>query len=793
MKWLVLVGFCSFSLGAVEFGGLMGRVVDKSTRKPIFCANVVLRGTHTGCATDYKGYYSIRGIRPGIYRVVVSCIGYKTVEKKIEVRAGEVDTVDFELVSSAIQLDAVVVTATRTPRYIKDVPLRTEVITHKAIEDKGACNLYEALMGSPGIRVETQCSYCEFTMVRLQGLGADHTQVLIDGQPIYSGLASVYGLEQMPTVDIDQIEIVKGAGSALYGSNAIAGAINIITKRPSSEPKASLSLEFGSYNTNKYSLMASMSKNNVGLVLTAQKHTGDAVDRTGDGFKKGPDGISDRVKMRNEMIGFRLEGKELLKGDEFTISARTLSELRQGGELANYENPFTEGTERIITERYEGEISYVKRFGFKNSINLSIASAIHHRNATNDAFLCDYMATHNGELPPIDELYPYLACEKLLTGDLHYSQEIFSSHRLLFGVQYSFDKLNESGKYVIVDEADTNYGLVYTSESEKHAHGLGVYLQGEFSLSQVFEIVAGVRYDIHRSQDNFGGSSKVAPIERVELEYKEEVSNPRVALRYNLTPSLTLRTSVGTGFRVPYGFSEDLHLCSGSPRVNKPAGLRPERSVSYNFSVDYSGTRFSWSLNLFRTDLKDKIGFVDASPESKRLGYTYEWRNIDDAFTQGVESSCRMLILSNLVLDINFTYTDAQYLHERADWVEHHPEYARLSKYIPRVPKTTFGAKFEWNPTNWNAVVEANYQGKMYIDYCQDEDVSQPGSKIVETPTYWILNARLNRHLNKWLRVYLGAKNLLDYVQPERHTDDAAFIYAPLIGRIVYGGLEVNF
>ena len=107
-------------------------------------------------------------------------------------------------------------------------------MTSQAITKKNAQNLYEALEGVPGIRVEQQCQFCNFSEVRMQGLGAEHTQVLIDGEPIYSGLAGVYGLQQIGTNDIDRLEVVKGAGSALYGSSAVAGAINIISKEPTS-------------------------------------------------------------------------------------------------------------------------------------------------------------------------------------------------------------------------------------------------------------------------------------------------------------------------------------------------------------------------------------------------------------------------------------------------------------------------------------------------------------------------------------------------------------------------------
>jgi len=152
----------------------------------------------------------------------------KKVEEAKEEKAEKVKEEEL-----AFGLGKVVVTGTKTEKRLADVPVRTEIITAADIKAKGAVTLYEALEGMPGIRIEQQCSYCNFSIVRMQGLESGHLQVLIDGQPIFSGLAGVYGLQQVPTANIERIEVVKGAGSALYGSSAIAGAINIITKKPS--------------------------------------------------------------------------------------------------------------------------------------------------------------------------------------------------------------------------------------------------------------------------------------------------------------------------------------------------------------------------------------------------------------------------------------------------------------------------------------------------------------------------------------------------------------------------------
>ncbi len=786
---LIFVGvlIAILPIQAEEFGSIEGRVVDKASGEPLPDANVIIKGTLLGAAVGGDGSYSIPNVHIGSYQIIATMMGYRAVTKETEITYGERTHLDFELQESAIEMGGMVITGTRTPRYVKDVPVRTEVITARRIEERGVSNLYEALEGVPGIRIEQQCSYCNFSIVRMQGLESGHCQVLIDGQPIYSGLAGVYGLQQIPAGNIGRIEIVKGAASALYGSSAISGVINIVTKKPTVDQTLETSMSFGTYSTNEYSISASKRMGNLDAMLLAQKNTGNAIDENGDGN-------TDRVKTDNTSVSARINFYNLLGDDQLTFTGRTLGEERQGGELNTWENPFAAGAEHIGTTRYETGIGYKFGFGYSGEIGFNISYCLHKRSATNDAFLGDYMATHNDTVPSVNEMEPYLADEHLYVTDINYSHSV-GKHRLLGGIQYSYNDLYETGRYVIVDEADTNYGEPYTSESKKYAHDIGVYTQGEFSvISNILEVVTGIRYDIHRSKDDFGGSGKVAPQNRITLEYDENAISPRLAVMYRASSSLALRGSVGTGFRVPYGFSEDLHLCSGSPRVYKPAGLKPEKSISSNFGADYSAERYTANINLFRTNLKDKIGFADASEEARELGYTYEWENIDNAYTQGIELGSRILLGPEISLDLTLTYTDAQYEHEREDWIETHGgKYAAFSKYILRVPDVTGDIGIGYTPSNWNLTLSGDYTGRMYIDYCEEEDVEAENSYIKHTDPFWVVNTRVARSFPKGgITLFAGVKNLFDYIQPEKHPDDAAFMYAPYTGRIVYSGIEIK-
>lgn len=766
-----------------------------SESQPLVGANIIIKGTTIGTITNKDGYYHLKNLPRGNFILKASYIGYKSEEVEVKLRGHQKKQIDFDLKEDILHLEETVVTGTRTKHFIKDVPVRTEVITEKEIEDKNAGNLYEALEGTPGVRVEKQCQYCNFSMVRMQGLGAEHTQVLIDGQPIYSGLAAVYGLQQVGTVDMSQIEVVKGAGSALYGSSAVAGAINIITKEPSFSPSSKIDIQLGNYNTNKYDFSSSIrnDQGNIALNLFAQKQTGDAIDETGTGMNKNEvknkDGISDRVATDLTNAGFGLFFDDLfLNNDKLILKGKAIFETRRGGIVTDdyFKNPFTDATENITTKRYETQINYKKNIGIKSKLNFSLAYSNHNREATNDTYLNDYLSTHNDTVPDLRNLRPYLAEENLLTSTLTYNI-FFDNHSILLGFQGFYDKFEESGMYVVVDPESDYLGDSYKSLSNKSAKEFGAFLQDEWSINEKFMIVPGIRFDYHNSGEEYNSDRKVFDSAFPKTNFEKTSINPRLAIKYDISQNIILRANIGTGFRAPYGFSEDLHLCSGSPRVWKSSSLKPETSLSYNFSTDYYGEYFRISANIFRTDLKDKIGFVDADANVSALGYDYQWKNIDDAFVQGIELSFQVNPIKYLEIQIDAAYNQGEYKHAREDWIG--TQYESDSKYISRFPSTNGNLKIEYSPQDWSITFSGDFQGNMYIDYYSEDPNYE--SKIKKTDPFMIFNARVSKKLNNF-KLYAGVNNIFNYIQDERHLDDAAFMYAPVYGTMYYGGISVE-
>jgi len=775
-------------------GTLSGYVQDKKNEEMLQSVTIFVKGTAQGTSSRSDGTFVVKNIPEGKQTIVAQYIGYKPQEIDITIDAGKDNKIRFELEEDMFNLEQVVVTGTRTPHYVKNVPIRTEVVTSQSLRTKNAQNIFEALEAVPGLRVENQCQFCNFSMVRMQGLGAEHTQVQINGQPVYSGLASVYGLEQIGTGDVDRIEVVKGAGSALYGSSAVAGAINIITREPSAIPSISADIQFGNYGSNAYNISSSMrnDKGNIGLNVYAQKVDHGVIDETGEGDirqeVKQKDGVADRVESKLHNIGFSLYvDNPFFKDDKLILRGKGINEKRAGGIITDdyYKNPFTDGTENITTNRYEGEVNYIKPVGQRSELQFNTTYIDHNREATNDSFLGDYMDTHDGETPDVLDMRPYIAKENTWVSTLSFTSRL-ENHNLIFGVQYYTTNLNETGMYTVVDEASEYYGNAYKSIAHKHAREMGAYIQDEWNVSPRFTVVPGIRIDHHSSGEEYTSDRKVFDSDFPKTKFDETSVNPRLALKYQLTRHITLRANAGTGFRAPYGFSEDLHLCSGSPRVWKSSELKAETSRSANFSADYYGDHFQVSANLFYTFLKNKIDFADADDEVKKLGYTYQWENIDDAVVKGIEFMVMTNPLRNLNVGVDFALNSGKYNNNRGDWAE--TNYADISRYIPRFPSTTGSIKLEYSPRTWMFTLYGIYQGKMYIDYISE---TVENSKIKETEPYMTFNVRASKRFGLF-NLYAGAKNIFNYIQDEKHLDDAAFIYAPLYGALYYAGISVN-
>lgn len=361
---LLLVGFLflfsTLQVSATQYNpptdaNVYGHVVEAETQEHLAGISIRIEGTLIGTATDATGHYFIANLKPGRYTLVMSGIGYKQIEKEVTITAGKMTEVNFEAEEDIVNMDAVVVTADRGETIRRLAPTLVGVIDNRTFTRTSSHNLLQGLSFQPGLRVENNCQNCGFNQVRINGLDGKYTQILIDSRPIFSSLAGIYGLEQIPTSMVERIEVVRGGGSALYGSSSIGGIINIITKNPSgNSAMVSESLAFTGMRRpdNNLSFNASVVSNGsrAGLILFGQARNRKGWDSDGDGF-------TELGQLDSRSIGTRVFFKTTNRS-QLTGEVHTIQEHRRGGDRFDLPDYVAQISERLDHSIYSGNLKF---------------------------------------------------------------------------------------------------------------------------------------------------------------------------------------------------------------------------------------------------------------------------------------------------------------------------------------------------------------------------------------------------------------------------------------------------
>lgn len=216
------------------------QVVDDHSGEPLVGVNVVVEGTSIGAATDADGHIAISGIPEGEQVILFSFVGFESVRMRVVFPRQDPEAVDLVRLEEAHEdMDEISVTATRSSRTIADEPTRVEVIAGEEIDEKISMepsNISMLLNESPGIFIQQTSAVSGGASIRIQGLDGRYTQMLKDGFPLYGGFSGGLSILQVPPLDLQQVEVIKGPSSTLYGADAIAGLVNLVSKKPTSEP-----------------------------------------------------------------------------------------------------------------------------------------------------------------------------------------------------------------------------------------------------------------------------------------------------------------------------------------------------------------------------------------------------------------------------------------------------------------------------------------------------------------------------------------------------------------------------
>ena len=282
---------------------IAGHVLDAHSGEHLSFVNVQVEGTALGCLTDESGHFYLKNLPEGPLTLIFSMIGYETEKRQVTLHRDTLVELNVKIAETSFLIDNVVVTANKYETKQKEVATIVNIVSPLIISSTTSNSMADVLNFQTGLRVEETCSNCGVPQIRINGLEGQYTQILMDSRPIFSSLASVYGLEQLPAGMVDRIEVIRGGGSALYGANAIAGVVNIITKEPNrnslSISNSSAFTQQGTYDINT-SMNASVVAENqkAGIFLFGVQRNREQYDRDKDGY-------SDIPHLNSTPVGFR--------------------------------------------------------------------------------------------------------------------------------------------------------------------------------------------------------------------------------------------------------------------------------------------------------------------------------------------------------------------------------------------------------------------------------------------------------------------------------------------------------
>lgn len=666
---LLIIFFSLYLSAAAQEGSISGTITFDFA--PMESVSITLLGTSKGTLSDEDGNYNLKGISPGTYRIVFSQIGYRTHEQSIIVQADKILVLDVKMTEDLIGLNEVVVSATRNEIPIHKAPVVVHVIDSRLFNNTQSLSLSEGLNFTPGLRMETNCQNCGFTQVRMNGLDGAYSQILINSRPVFSALAGVYGLEQIPANMIERVEVIRGAGSVLYGGNAIAGTVNIITKDPVINSfEFSSNLGFVDYRVpdQSYSVNGSIVSDDLKAGMNLY-----ALNRRRDFFDANDDGFSELTKMNNTTFGADAFYK-------FTDRARlgvniyNINEFRRGGNGFDLAPHFSDITEQLDHKILGAGLSFEY-----------MSKDMSHRFSTYTSAQRTERASYYGGGGA--EAYKHIIDNNLfITGaqteeDLEALQAFdlaqnaygeASDLSMVAGVQYSKEfnhhwNLALGAEYQSSNTRDNIPG--YNRLISQRVGVWGSFAQLTYHPVEPLTVLIGARLDNVKINGNYELGS-----EKFVNEVSLLVPVPRLSVLYNLSEDLRIRAGYAQGYRAPQAFDEDLHIetVGGAPRFTVLTDeLKVERSDSYTLSADYTTFLGRWQTSFivegFYTNLFNP--FINANPVELPSGITVlTKRNGDGAIVSGANIEARIAASRKLNLQLGITWQQAIYKSPEVIW-----------------------------------------------------------------------------------------------------------------------------
>ena len=600
MKYIYLI-FLLAACNAFAQQSITGKVTDGS--QPIAGATVQL-GNGAVTASNGNGVYTFTNVPAGTYKITASYTGFRA-QVKNDVVGTENITVNFELKEDGEALNEVVITGTMKEVSRADSPIPVEIITAKLFKKNPTASLFEAVGMINGVMPQLNCNVCNTGDIHINGMEGPYTMILIDGMPIVSALSTVYGLSGIPNSIVERIEVVKGPASSLYGSEAMGGIINVITKAPAKAPRVSADYFFTSWGELSTDAAVKMKAGKATSLLGINYFNYNVkADKNHDNFTD--------LTQQNRISIFNKWSFERKENRVASLAARYVYEDRWGGEM-NWEKKFR-GSDSIY-----GESIYTRRAEVIGMYQLPVSERIFTQFSYNWHDQNSYYGTT-----------PYMATQQVAFLQAYWDKQFGDSHTFLLGAAMRYTRYDDNTPATAsangIDNRPQNTPLP------------GLFIQDEWTLDEKNKLLGGYRFDY---DTNHGG-----------------VHSPRVAYKFAPNHTNTFRASFGSGFRVVNLFTEDHAALTGARQVIIAEALKPERSyngnLNYVLKVPARPFIFNMDVTAFYSYFTNKIvGDFDTDPT--KIFYT----NLNGhAISQGVSANTDWQFNFPFKLMAGVSYTD---------------------------------------------------------------------------------------------------------------------------------------
>lgn len=531
---IVIVSLILLSPLFAQGQGLIQGMVSEG-REAVPFASIVLQPLDRRAVSDSSGHFLIENVPPGNYILEASSSGLEQAVREITISDSGSLTVNFNLhqQESSRELEGVVVTGTMKEVSKRNSPVPVEVYTSQFFKANPTPTLFDALQNINGVRPQLNCNICNTGDIHINGLEGPYTMILIDGMPLVSGLATVYGLSGIPQSLIDRIEVVKGPASTLYGSEAVGGLINVITKRPDNAPLVSADVfttTWGEVNADFSAKLKAGKKAQSLLGLSYFNYT-QPIDNNNDNFTD--------VTLQNRISIFNKWSFDRKAGRIFSLAARYVKEDRWGGEM-NWNKSFRGG------DQVYGESIYTDRWELFGQYQLP----------TKEHFMLQFSANKHDQNSAYGDML-YLADQRIAFTQLTWSKNL-AKHDLLAGLTYRYTYYDDNTPATAAAE---NINI----NQAANTHLPGLFLQDEVRFDENNTLLIGARFDHNSLHGN--------------------IFTPRVNYKWNSKNKLNiLRLGFGNGYRVANVFTEDHAALTGARQLVFVNALKPERSWNGNLN-----------------------------------------------------------------------------------------------------------------------------------------------------------------------------------------------------------------